>query len=169
MQLELERMMLSITDEIGMVGFRQFQSMNQTMCTLKGTTDGNWGDICVLAVGDLYQLPPVGHCPLYMSPQIVHMPNDIAPNGWEKMQLHELTQSMRQKDMKFINWLNKICTTVPLEGSEEDSMLQSRELKLNPNHENYPHDAMHIYAKMCTVMHGMKTDSNCYLEENSQI
>ena len=102
MQLKLEHMMLSITDEISMVGFKQFQSMNQTMCTLKGTTDGSWGDICVLAVGDLYQLPPVGQCLIYISPQIVHMLNDIAPNGWEKMQLHELTQSMRQKDMKFI-------------------------------------------------------------------
>ena len=33
MQLKLEHMMLSITDEICMVGFQQFQSMNQTMCT----------------------------------------------------------------------------------------------------------------------------------------
>ena len=49
--------------------------------------------------------------------------------------------------MKFINCLNKIHTTVPLEGSEEDRMLQSRELKLNPNHESYPHDAMHVYAQ----------------------
>ena len=49
--------------------------------------------------------------------------------------------------MKFINCLNKIHTTVPLEGSEEDRMLQSHELKLNPNHENYPHDAMHVYAQ----------------------
>ena len=81
--------------------------MNQAMCTIKGTSDGNWGDICVLAVGDLYQLPPVGQCPIYMSPQIVHMLNDTAPNGWEKMQLHELTQSMRQKDMKFINCLKQ--------------------------------------------------------------
>ena len=48
--------------------------------------------------------------------------------------------------MKFINCLNKICTTVPLEGSEEDRMLQSHELKLNPNHENYPHGAMHVYV-----------------------
>ena len=47
---------------------------------IKGTTDGNWGDICVLAVGDLYQLPPVGQCPIYMSPQTVHTLNDIAPN-----------------------------------------------------------------------------------------
>ena len=146
MQLKLEHMMLSITDEISMVGFKQFQSMNETMCALKHTTDGNWGDICVLAVGDLYQLPPVGHYPIYMSPQIVHTLNDIAPNGWEKMQLHELTQSMRQKDMKFVNCLNKIHTTLPLEGSEEDRMLQACKLKLNPNNDNYPHDAMHVYA-----------------------
>ena len=37
MQLKLEHMMLSITDEICMVGFQQLQSMNQTMCTLKDT------------------------------------------------------------------------------------------------------------------------------------
>ena len=84
MQLKLEHTMLSITDEISMVGFKQFQSMNQTMCALKGTTDGNWGDICVLAVGDLYQLSPVGQCPIYMSPQTVHTLNDIAPNGGKK-------------------------------------------------------------------------------------
>ena len=36
------------------------------------------------------------------------------------MQLNEITQSMRQKDMKFVKCLNKIRTTVPLEGSEED-------------------------------------------------
>ena len=49
--------------------------------------------------------------------------------------------------MKSVNCLNKICTTVPLEGSEEDRMLQSHELRLNPNHENYPNDAMHVYAQ----------------------
>ena len=85
MQLKLEQMMLSITDEISMVGFKQFQSMNQIMCALKGTTDGNWGDICGLAVGNLYQLPPVGQCLIYMSPHSVYTLNDIAPNRWEKM------------------------------------------------------------------------------------
>ena len=138
--------MLSITGKFSMVGSKQFQSMNQTMCALKGTTDGNWGDICVLAVGDLYQLPPFGQCPIYMSPQTVHTLNDIATNGWGKLQLHELTQSMRQKDMPFVNCLNKICTTVPLEGSEEDRILQACGLKFSPNHENYPHDAMYVYA-----------------------
>ena len=146
-QLKLEHMMLSITDDICMVDFKQFQSMNQMMCTLKGTTDGNWGDICVLAVGDLYQLLPVGQCPIYMSPQIAHTLNDTAPKGWEKMQVHELTQCMRQKDRKFVKCPNKIHATVLLEGSEEDRMLQACELKLNPNKDNYPHDAMHVYAQ----------------------
>ena len=96
MQLKLEHMM-SVTDETGMVGFKQFQSVNQIMCALKGTNDGNWGDIGVLAVGDLYQLPPVGQHPIYMPPQTLHTLNDIAPNGLEKMQLHELTQSMTKR------------------------------------------------------------------------
>ena len=50
------------------------------------------GEICVyFAVGDLYHLPPVGQCPIYISPQIVHTLNGIALNGWKKVQLYELT------------------------------------------------------------------------------
>ena len=48
--------------------------------------------------------------------------------------------------MKFVNYLNKIHTTVPLVGSEEDRMLQACELKLNPNNQNYSCSAMHVYA-----------------------
>ena len=62
------------------------------------------------------------------------------------MQLHELTQSMRQEDMKFVKCLNKICTTVPLESSNEDIMLQNCELKMKPNDNKYPSDALHVYA-----------------------
>ena len=94
MQLKLEHLILSLTDEISMVGYKKFQCMNQTMCAIKGTTDGDWGNICVLTVGDLYQLPPVGQRPIYMAPQTINTLSDFAPNGWEKMQLHELTQTM---------------------------------------------------------------------------
>ena len=41
MQLKLEKLMLSITDEISMVGFKQFQQMNETICTVKGKCDSN--------------------------------------------------------------------------------------------------------------------------------
>ena len=49
--------------------------------------------------------------------------------------------------MKFVKCLNKICTTVPLEGSNEDRMLQNCELKMNPNDDKYPSDALHVYAQ----------------------
>ena len=55
MQLKLQNLILSITDEISMVSFKQYQQMNETMSIVKGTCDSNWGDICVLAVGDLVQ------------------------------------------------------------------------------------------------------------------
>ena len=99
----------------------------------------------------------------------MHILNDIAPNRWEKMQLHELTKSMRQKDMKFVNCLNKIHTTVPLEGSEEDRMLQACELKLNPNNERYPDDAMHVYAQNAHCDEWNAYELNCCQEKNSYI
>ena len=118
---------------------------NQTVCDIKGTTDGNWGGICVLAVGDLYQLPPVGQPPVYMSPCNVHLLNDFAPNGWEKIQLHGLIQIMRQKDMFFARCLNKICAYAPNEGSEEDIMLKSCELKIGSGEDGYPVAIIGIY------------------------
>ena len=75
--------------------------MNETMCIVKETCNGNWGDICVLAVGDLYPLPPVGQSPIYISTHTVHTLDDFAPNGWEDMKVHQLTEIMRQKDIHF--------------------------------------------------------------------
>ena len=111
MQLKLQKLMLSITDEISMVSFKQYQQMNKTMSIVKGTCNSNWGDIHVLAVGDLYQLPPVGQCPIYISPHIAHTLDDFAPNGWENMKLHELTEIMQQKDIHFAQNLNKNLTS----------------------------------------------------------
>ena len=67
MQIKLEYLTLLLTDEISMVGFKKFQDMNQTICSIKGTMMAI-GETCVLCVGDLYQLPPVGQVPIYMSP-----------------------------------------------------------------------------------------------------
>ena len=68
--------------------------MNEMMCHVKGTSKGDWGGICVIAVGDLYQLPPIGECPIYTTLKNINSLNDFAPNGWEEMMLHELTQIM---------------------------------------------------------------------------
>ena len=107
MQLKLQKLMLSTTDEISIASFKQYQKMNETMSIVKGTCNGNWGDICVLAVDDLYQLPPVGQSPIYISLHTAHTLDDFAPNGWEDMKLQELTEIMRQKDVHFAQNLNK--------------------------------------------------------------
>ena len=90
MQLKVEHIMLSITDEISMVGFTRFQEMNETVCQIKGTSDGNLGNICVLAVGDLYQLPPVAQCPVYMQPHNIHSLLPMDGRKCNCMSLHKL-------------------------------------------------------------------------------
>ena len=126
MQLELEHLMLLITDEISMVGFDLFQRMNEAVCGIKGSVNGDWAGICLLAVGDLYQLPPVAVSPIYMNPRKAQTLSDMAPNGREMMQLHELTQIMRQKDNAFAEAFDRIRRCTPEEGSCDDIMLQSR-------------------------------------------
>ena len=94
MQIQLQNLVLLTIDEISMVGAKKFLDMNKTLCFIRGTHDANWGNICVLAMGDLYQLPPIGQSPIYRQAQIIHTLNDFVPNGWEQMKLHELTQTM---------------------------------------------------------------------------
>ena len=54
MQVNLQNVVLMTTDEISMVGYKKFLDMNKTMCMIKGSHNADWGNICVLAVGDLY-------------------------------------------------------------------------------------------------------------------
>ena len=58
-----------------------------------------------------------------------------------------ITQVMRQNDMAFVLCLNNIQTKVPEPGSPEDIMLQACELKVGPDDETYPKQAMHDYAE----------------------
>ena len=147
MQVKLEHLMLLITDEISMVGFEFFQRMNQVVTCIKGSSGANWGNICVLTVGDLFQLPPVASAPVYMSPRNIKTLNDLAPNGWDQFKLHELTQVMRQNDMQFVNALAEIRMKQPEQGSSADTMLRSRELKCFRGDYDYPYNAVHVYAQ----------------------
>ena len=78
---------------------------------------------------------------------MIHTLNDFVPNGWEKMKLHELTQTMWQKDSFFTKCLNKICMSVPDVGSVEDVLLQQCEVKVECTHPKYPKNARHVFAQ----------------------
>ena len=60
--------------------------------------------------------------------------------------------------MKFVKCLNKIHTTVPIEGSNEDIMLQNCELKMNPSDENIHLMHYMFMHGMPTVMNGIRTN-----------
>ena len=100
-----------------------------------------FGNVTIIAVGDLYQLPPV--CRNF----VFDHPNDsyahLADPLWYEFKLAELTQVMRQKDdSKFAELLNRVRTATC---SEQDiATLKSREIE--PDSLNYPHSSLHVYS-----------------------
>ena len=84
MQLKLQNMILSLTDEISMVGYQKFQQINQTICMIEGTHDGNWGNIYVLVIVDLYQLSPVVQPPICMPRHTVKNLMTLLQMAWRK-------------------------------------------------------------------------------------
>ena len=56
---------LVIIDEVSMVGSNMLLEIHKRLQQIKGVTaDVTFGGVSILAVGDLYQLPPVGYSPL---------------------------------------------------------------------------------------------------------
>ena len=93
--------------------------------------DLDFGNFSVLAVGDFYQLDPVGQSPLFVkSYSNAKCPSDLAPNVWDKFLFHELTQVTRQKDLEFSNMLNIVQVSMPEENSQVDCILKARELNM---------------------------------------
>ena len=114
---KLQQLKLMVVDEISMVGSQLFQDINTRLCKiLHGDIRKNdFGGISMLLVGDLYQLPPVMQSPIF-SQQKIKQPGDMAPSPWHTFSLHELTQIMRKKGLKFSNLLNVVCMKQPEEG-----------------------------------------------------
>ena len=146
MQVKLKNLALCVIDEISMVGTSTFGKICSALKKIKQSTN-DWGGVSILAVGDFFQLPPVGQCQVFKRSSNVHTPGDLAPLLWDSFLRHDLTEVMRQKDIQFSTALNNIRMNVPKEGSNEDKMLQSCELHLLPSDNSYPRDAMHVYAQ----------------------
>ena len=145
MQLKLGSLVLCIIDEISMVGTSTFNRVHETLKKIK-QNPADWGGVAILAVGDFYQLPPVGQSPVFMHPSKICVPGDMAPLLWDDFMVHELDQVMRQKDKNFAEALNRIHKKIPVRNSPDDLMLRSQELQIPHTHKDYPHNAMHVYA-----------------------
>ena len=99
----------------------------------------------IIAVGDLYQLPPLKDKKIYDTPGSGYDPNPICLHGslWkENFHFHELKHIFRQKDQQFAQLLKRIHQAQINENDEE--ILKQRVTTLDdPMHFT---DALHVYG-----------------------
>ena len=143
---KLENLTLIIIDEISMVGTDMLLNIHHRLNKIKGTSGNDvwFGNTCILACGDLYQLPPVQQRFIFnpVSDAMAKM-HGSGSIFMDEFYLHELTEIMRQKDdLSFANMLGRIRTG---KYNENDiRMLKSREIKITDP--SYPKDALHVFA-----------------------
>ena len=143
---KLENLTLLIIDEISMVGSDMLLDIHRRLNELKGISgNGIWfGNVCILACGDLYQLPPVLQQNIF-TPVKDAMAKMCGSGSifMDEFFLHELTQIMRQKDdLSFAEILGRVRTG---NWNHSDvSILKSREVTITDP--SYPTDALHAFA-----------------------
>ena len=102
-----------------------------------------FGGVSILAVGDLYQLPPVCQPPLFDVVSDAYASLYRSGSLWkDEFEMIELNEIMRQRgDHRFTELLCRLrinkCT------SEDIDILLSRVIELNS--QNYPSNALHVY------------------------
>ena len=97
--------------------------------------------ISFIAVGDLYQLPPIRKRAVFENYK-----NDTFNlcHPWNAFKMIELTEIIRQKDdQPFTALLNRFRTGTQTEA--DITCIQSRSIAHSDS--NYPHDALHIWAE----------------------
>ena len=138
MNATLAGMKILITDEISMMGSQILEYVHKRLGQLKHSKN-LFGGLCILAVGDFYQLPPVrAGLPI------------CAPNNcylWmDNFKFLELTEIMRQRDdATFAELLNRLrvkSKSETLTVSDTNTLLSRVTAP-----ENCPQDALFIFAK----------------------
>ncbi|MCG8077008.1 MAG: AAA family ATPase, partial [Candidatus Thiodiazotropha taylori] len=140
-RIKYRHLKVVIIDEISMVGTRTLDFIDTRLQQLTGTRI-NFGGLSVIAVGDLYQLKPVGDPPLYVG--LTEGASALAPNLWkEYFKMYELVDIMRQKDdLEFAHLLNRLRLN-----ELTDTDLQTLHGRFVDQLDNYPKDALHIFAE----------------------
>ncbi|XP_062570615.1 uncharacterized protein LOC134232646, partial [Saccostrea cucullata] len=131
-----------IIDEISMVGNNMLTFINDRLQQLTGRKQ-DFGGISIIAVGDLYQLPPVGD--KWIFKDLSNPGQSLAKNLWhEHFHMHELTEIMRQKDdLRFAEMLNRLREN---KMTDEDKELISQRI-IKQDSEVYPKEAPHLFIE----------------------
>ena len=141
-------MKLITIDEISMVSKKVLYQINQCLIEIFKLPDQPFAGKSILAVEDLYQLPPVNAKPAYAYTfDFTQTMGYLSTDLWRLFKLVELTQVMCQKDKDFIEMLNKIRKGLVDESSEK--MLRSR--FVDRSNSNYLKYGLHVFAENAPV------------------
>ena len=136
--------MLIIIDEVSMVESNMLLEIHKRLQQIKGVTgETMFGNVGVLAVGDLYHLPPIGQPAIF--DKVTDSYAQLYKSGllWvDEFEMLELDEIMCQKnDVRFTELLCRMrkaeCT------SEDIELLKSCEITENCT--NYPINALHVF------------------------
>ena len=144
LRAKLSRLMFVIIDEVSMVGSNMLLEIHKRLQQVKGVqADNVFGGVSILAVGDLYQLPPVGQAPLFSSVSDCYAQLYGSGSVWvDNFLMIELTEVMRQRgDHAFSELLCRVRTNSCT--SDDIKTLNSREITATTV--NYPTQALHVY------------------------
>ena len=127
MRMSLADLKLIIIDEISMVANTTLLHIHQRLTEIFGTSNAHlFAGISILAIGDMYQLPPIRRKPVF-----ANYKNDVFNlyHPWHLFTMIELVDIMRQKnDQPFAGLLNRFRTTSQTE--EDIKCIQSRSIDL---------------------------------------
>ena len=141
---KLSKLVLLIIDEVSMVGADMLLEVHKRLQQIKGVpNDVMFGGVSVLAVGDLYQLPPVAQPMLFSTVRDsyaqLYKSGSIWQDEFKMLELHEI---MRQRgDSAFAELLCRVRTASCT--SEDIAVLESR--VVSPDSPDYPSEALHVY------------------------
>ena len=141
-RIKYRHLKVVIIDEISMVGNMTLSFIDTRLQQLTGSKAA-FGGLSVIAVGDLYQLKPVGDFLICLD--LVEGASSLARNLWKELfTMYELVDIMRQKDdLAFAQLLNRLRLN---EMTEEDKqVLQTRVFDRDTG--DYPKDAVHLFAR----------------------
>ena len=144
LRMKLSNLQLVIIDEVSMVGSNMLLQVHKRLQQLKGSKDDtSFGNVSILAVGDLYQLQPVAQPHVFEEVSDMYARLHRSGSLWtDEFFMVELDQNMRQRgDQRFAELL---CRVRKAEHTEEDlDLLRSRAVE--DGDPDYPHDAVHVY------------------------
>ena len=135
-------MSVVIIDEVSMVGNTLLSFIDQRLQELSGLKKP-FGNVSIIAVGDLYQLQPIRDG--WVFNDLKRGPSSLAPNLWkDHFKMFELTEIMRQKDdIEFTELLNRLRHNSLTESDKE----KIKACEILKDSIDYPLSAPHFLLK----------------------